>query len=332
MRPGTLLFALILASGNVGAGDHRPAAPWPDQFVVGRDAFFDFGPPFDYYEIFVVRAQGAGTSAVRILLSPAADECYSPAKVEVATAHLDESVGSLPGNTNPCAIPEKELHHEMKRCKHCLLFSGSRVTMQVPCGEKMRRIRFNVLEQDWFLAHPNTPRNTFWSIGLLTKLDEALGPGPMDKPVFPLPEQGSGERIALDPDVQKALEDGGYDELFAGAQDKVSKLLRDSQVVPPQPLVTLKNVFPVQPESFALPDYPRISRLAHVSGIVTVSGIIGSSGAPTFLVAQSGPKLLQPAAMNAVAQWKFPPETRGQMMSAALEFDLNCPAKDDVSP
>src|SRR5271170_7779509 len=115
VRSGTLLLALILASGNLGARHPRTLVPMPSEFVIGRNTFFDFGPPFNYYEVLVVRPEANGSSVVRIMLTPAADECYTPAKIEVATATLDESVQAMLGSTNPCAIPEKELLRESKR-------------------------------------------------------------------------------------------------------------------------------------------------------------------------------------------------------------------------
>jgi len=327
MRSGTLFLALILASSNIGTSARRPSEPRPDQFVIGRETFFDFGPPFNYYEIFVVQAEGAATSVVRILLTPAADECYSPAKVEVATVRLDQSISSLLGNTNPCAIPEKKLQREIKRCKHCLAFSGANVTMQVRCGEKIRRIRFKVLEQDWFLAHPNTPENTFWTINLLAQLDRALGPGVMEKPAFAYAQFDVAPKISLDPEIQKTLENGGYDEVFPDARDKASNLYRASRAEAVKPLVTLRGVSPEQPETLIMPVYPSDARAGRGFGIVNVSGIIAPDGTPTFLVIESGLPFLRKAVTEAVGQWKFPAEDAGKPMSASFEFSLSCPAK-----
>ena len=303
----------------------------PKEFVIGRHTFFDFGPPHDFYEVFVVRPAGNGAAVDRITLTPVAVACYLPAKVEAATATLDESVESLLGSSNPCAIPEKELRRELKRCKHCSVFSGANVTMQVSCGALTRLIRSNVLEQDWFEAHPNTPKNTFWTMKLLGRLDQAMGPGVMEKPMFPISQDGPEEQMALDPAIRKILEDGGYDALFPGAPDKASDLFRTAQIEQPKPAVRLKSVFPAHPEPLDLPSYPLIARLARVHGTVEVSGIIGPTGTPTLLAVESGPPLLRRIATNAVSQWRFPAEDSGQLMHAMIYFDLNCPAANKPS-
>lgn len=331
MRPGTLLVTLILASGNLGARHPRVPAPMPTEFVIGRNTFFDFGPPLNYYEVLVVRPALNGSSVERIMLTPAADECYAPAKIEVATATLDDSVESMFGSTNPCAIPEKELLRESKRCKHCLVFSGASVTMRVRCGEKTRIIHFDVLEQDWFLAHPNTPKNTFWTMKLLERLDQSLGPGVMDKPMFPVEPEAAMPRPVLDPSIADALRSGDYDALFPRTKDKASDLFRAAQIEPAEPVVTLKSVYPARPDPLILPPYPAIARVARVHGTVELSGIIGPTGAPMLLAVESGPKLLRTTATNAVSQWRFPAEDSGQLMHAMIDFDLNCPAADKPS-
>ncbi len=326
MRPGTLLLALILASGDLGAKHPRAPAPMPTEFVIGRNTFFDFGPPFNYYEVLVVRPALNGSSVERIMLTPAADECYRPAKIELATATLDESVESMLASTNPCAIPEKELIRESKRCKHCLVFSGASVTMQVRCAEKIRLIHFDVLEQDWFLAHPNTPKSTFWTMKLLEHLDRSLGPGAMDKPMFPIEPEAAVPQPVLNPSIANGLRSGDYDALFPRTKDKPSGLFRAAQIEPAKPVVTLTSVYPARPDSLTLPPYPAIARVARVHGTVKVSGIIGPTGAPALLNVESGNPLLRAAATNAVGEWKFPAEDAGQLMHVMIDFNLNCAA------
>ncbi len=45
-------------------------------------------------------------------------------------------------------------------------------------------INAKILEKDWFDKSPNTPKNTQWTLALLQRLDKAIGPGVMDKPIF----------------------------------------------------------------------------------------------------------------------------------------------------
>ena len=85
----------------------RSAAVQPGQFEIGRHTFFDFGPPFNFYEIFVVRPSATGTSVERITLTPPGQKCVAPAEVKAASATTSESVAKLLGDKNPCTIPEK---------------------------------------------------------------------------------------------------------------------------------------------------------------------------------------------------------------------------------
>ncbi len=144
--------------------------PLIDHFEIGRKYFFDVGPPFDYFEIFLVRSAGSRSSVRRISLTPPGDACVSPAQIESASATLDERISNLLGDSNPCSIPEKELRRERKRCKGCLVFSGANVTMGIPYGTRTRVIRADVLDRDMFDAAPKTPEHTSWTMQLLDRL------------------------------------------------------------------------------------------------------------------------------------------------------------------
>lgn len=115
MKAWSLVLTLI-ALGSAFAG--KPPASIPTKFEVGRHTFFDFGPPFDYYEIIVVRPVSNGSSVERVLLTPSAG-CFQPAKIEVGSGSLSQTVSELLGSNNPCSIPDKELRRELKCCKHC---------------------------------------------------------------------------------------------------------------------------------------------------------------------------------------------------------------------
>jgi hypothetical protein len=124
MRQGTVAFFLLLTCGLTLAG-HTPAPPLPDRFTIGRDTFFDFGPPFHYVELLLVGPANEGTTIERVMLTPPGQACLVAAKVEVASATLKQSVASLFAGTNPCTIPGKDLNKELKRHKHHLVFSGA---------------------------------------------------------------------------------------------------------------------------------------------------------------------------------------------------------------
>jgi TonB family protein len=301
-------------------------ADLPDRFEVGRHTFFDFGPPNDYYEIFIIRPALNGTSTVaRVLLTPRAS-CLAPAKTEFTTARLDAPVAELLKRENPCAIPEKDLQREAKRCKHCLVFSGANVSMQVVCGSRTRIINAKVLEQDWFEKTPNTPPNTRWTMDLLDRLDKATGPGVMDKPMFQM-EAGAGPSATIpDDEISNDLSSGKYDGLFADAPDKASALYLASQQRPADPVVRVVTVEPVAPVTVVQPRYPPIARLAHVEGLVSVSFDVNSSGSPENLSVEGGPGLLYGSVTTAVQAWTFPVTSAGQRIHATIQFDANCPS------
>jgi TonB family protein len=319
--------ALIIFSRIIAwAGDRRPPSPLPSQFQVGRHTFFDFGPPNDFYEVFVVRSTELGTSIEKITLTPAADACVQPATVETASASISESTAALLGATNPCLIPEKELRHELTRCKDCLVFSGVNVAMQFQCGDRTRIIRSDILDKDMFDSTADTPKQTSWTMRLLGRLDRAVGPGVMEKPMFEIPGEG---KLQVPVSQSKAMADvssGKYDALFPGTPDKPSDLYREAQHRPPDPTIRLSSVS-VQPETFVSPDYPPLARLAHVEGTVAIKFTVDPGGSVTNLSFEGGPPLLRGAVEKAAKGWRFPISAVNQRLQATVDFALNCPAQ-----
>ena len=330
MKPGTIvLLVLICCGGRAVARKRRLASPRPSQFEIGRHTFVDNGPPFDFYEIFIVRPSASGTSIDRISLTPPADECFVPTKSEFASATVHESVASLLGSKNPCEIPEKALRQEeMKRRKKGLVFSGADVVMQVQCGTKTRLIRSDILDKDMFDPEAKTPEYTSWTMQLMQKLDRATGPGVMDKPVFPILEERkpvSGKPEANATELQD-LSESKFDVLFAGDPDKPSDLFRAAQIPPPVPTVKLQSSVPVKPSGLVLPDYPPLAKMARVEGVVTFKIKVGPNGNATNLTFESGSPILRFAVNKAIASWRFPRADAQQVVEIAIDFKLNCPA------
>lgn len=323
MKAGTLVVLALVAWNCASA--RKAAQPLPSGFEIGRHTFFDFGPPFDYYEIIVVRPASGGTRVERLLLTPTAG-CFQPAKVELASASNPESVAELFGKTNPCSIPEKELRRESKRRKKSLVFSGADVSMHVKCGREDRVITADILDRDMFDSVPDTPKNTAWTMQLLEKLDKSLGPGVMDKPIFPVPSAAPGSR-AMAPELisTNELAAGNYDLLFPTAPDKPSDLYRASQLPVPEPSIRLVSSLPIMPKRLVLPAYPLIAKLARVEGSVAVHFKIAADGSVTGFDYKAGPPPLRGATEDAVRKWTFPPEAVGQEIDAILEFNTNCP-------
>ncbi len=318
---------LILCSSTLPQGQ-KVAPAIPNQFDIGRHTFFDFGPPSDFYEVFLVRTTTAGSSIERITLTPAADECFVPAKLEIASASVSESPAVLLGSTSPCTIPEKELRRELKRCKHCLVFSGAHVVMQAQCGGQTRLIRSDVLDRDMFDRAPNTPPRTSWTMQLLDRLDRAVGPGVMEKPIFPIPGKEEPSAKNSDSETLRDLGAGKYDALFQGAPDKPSDLYRASRKdPPPPPSARLVSSLPIPPEVFVLPKYPPIARMAHIEGAVSFKTEVDADGTATNVTFESGHPMLRPSVKEAVGSWRFPRASTKQEIHATIEFALNCPAR-----
>ena len=317
------LGMMLCICGSVIPQVRKSQPPSPDRLLVGRRTFFDFGPPFSFYEVFSVRSADRGALIERITVAPSADAC-TPATVETATASISETVADLLGKTNPCSIPEKELRRELKRCKRCLVFSGADVVMQVQCGDQSRRIRMDILDRDMFDPHPTTPEHTSWTMALLGRLDQALGTSVMQRPMFAVSEPQ--KPLPSEPDVLlEDLRQGKFDTFFDGAPDKLSELVRQAQNPPPGPSVELLSISPFRPITYTPPTYPVLAKAAHMIGQVTFTAEVTPGGGITNTRFLSGQVLLQKAVEAAAASWKFPGEATGQKIRAALEFKMNCP-------
>lgn len=309
------------------ARDRHPASPPPNQFEIGRRTSFDFGPPFNFYDVFLVRPTTNGASIERITLTPPGNACVQPAKVEIRSTSVNESVAMLLGQVNPCTIPEKELHRELERCKKCLVFSGAYVAMQVQCGNQIRTIRSDILDKDMFDKAANTPEHTSWTMRLLTRLDQAAGPGVMEQPMFAIPGETKAPADSVPSEISGELSSGKYDALFEGAPDKPSDLYRASQKPLPAPTVRLLSSSPLQPELFVQPAYPPIPKLAHIEGSVSFKVWVNPDGSTKDFAVDSGHPMLREVVRQAVAGWKFPKGSADQHVQATIEFRLNCPVE-----
>jgi hypothetical protein len=327
MRYGVFILALLIVGAPTPTQRHRSTQAVPDHFVIARDSFFDFGPPFHYLELFFVRPTETGSSIERILLTPTASECFQPAKVETASVLIKKTPAALLGGTNPCTIPEKELTDELKRRKHGLVFSGVNVVIQVQCGDQTRQVRSDILDRDIYAASPNTPEHTSWTMKLLEQLDKAIGNRVVDKPAFPLPEspdtaQQRGQE-APSPNLRD-VNQGKYDVLFPGTDIKASEVYRAAQVLPPSPIVRLVGALDVPPQLFSQPEYPILAQMAGVEGEVTFDFDVDPNGVPTNLRNDVGPVLLKGAVASAIKSWKFSRDASGQKVRVSFGFILTC--------
>jgi TonB family protein len=296
----------------------------PDRLVIARHTFFDFGPPFDYYELIQVKSEGDALDVERVLVTPPGQACLQPAKVESEIGVLHKTMENLLAGRTPCAIPENELRRELKRCKNCLTFSGVNITMQLNCGGRERQLHMDILDRDMFDSSPHTPTNTSWTMALMAELDKALSPGVMEKPMFSL--GGSARSGVPNTELVRRVRDGEFDGLF-GKDHKVSLVVHEADTLPPPPpSVEIEKVEPFAPISPKLPIYPPIAKAARVEGLVTVTFDVSAEGKVENIVLVNGPKLVELGVKDAVVGWHFPQSAWGMSGHAAIRFNLNCKA------
>jgi TonB family protein len=329
MRWNSAPLAVIALCSSATAQERPSTETLPSHFEIARHYFLDFGPPHDFYELFLVRTKDDQTLVDRITLTPVADKCYAPATVEVKSAMISEDIPTLLGETSPCKIPEKELRRELKRCKRCMVFSGANVTMQFECGGQPRLIRSDILDRDMFDPAPQTPDHASWTMHLLGQLDTALGPGVLDKPMFAMSSKGDGAQTELDPDTAREISAGKYDALFPKAPDKPSAVYRQAQIRPPSPTVQLVSSGPIAPRIFVPPMYPPITLLAHLEGEVLLSLEVDENGVVINVTLESGHPALQRAVSDAAYAWRFPEGNAGREIHATVKFALNCQRSTD---
>jgi TonB family protein len=296
----------------------------PTHLTIARHTFFDFGPPHDFYEILDVAPNGHALSVERALVTPSGAACVQPAKIELSSGIVHENMEQLLQSKNPCAIPEKELRRERKRCKKCLVFSGVDVTMQVNCAGKNRQIHMAILDRDLFGSAPGTPKNTSWSMAVLQTLDSTLGPGVMDKPIFPI--ETAEPKESVKGDLVDQILSGTFDPLF-GPQAKVSAIAQDAvKGPPPPPAVQIESATPFRPIAPELPKYPPIAKLAGLEGLVDATFEVGEDGTVRDIAFVSGPRLrmLEQAVGECISKWRFPESARGKSEKASIRFQLNC--------
>lgn len=317
-------FAVLamLIPGMAGAQEAQPG--FPNQVLIARHTFFDFGPPFDFYEVLSLKDEGSSTSVERILVTPAGNACIQPPSVETKAANIGKPLAEIMRGKNPCDIPEKALRQELRRCKHCLNYSGVNVTLSVSCRKGDRQIRADILDRDLFDRSAETPANTSWTMAVLSQIDESLGPGVMDKPAFSLYVSDANPTKPANSAMLENLKIGKYDGLFS-SDKKLSELYRESLEPSRLPSVEILAITPTVPLSSDPPPYPPIARAAHVEGEVSISFEVSPIGKVEQLSFGSGPELLRHTVSDTVTKWQFPESTGSHHEEAKIAFRLNCP-------
>ncbi len=325
MRMGAFCALLLALCASAGAASARRSAPVVDEFTVGRNTFFDFGPPFNYYEIYIVKGEGDSVTVRRIYFS--LGECTHQLKVEYFSATLRTKISDLFEDRNPCEISDRDLRRERKRHKHDPVFSGAVTTLQLQCGTKERRIRTDAYDRDWFAKDPGTPQNTSWTMRMLGKLNSATGRSPLDEPVFA--QNSAPQPKSIPNDVLTELRSGRFDSLFD--EMSVSGIFRDFQPSPLEPQVRIVSVEPVAPplSPEAIP-YPPLARAANVSGVVHVRLRVDSDGHAANIKIEDGHPLLKGVVEKSATKWRFDREFAGQDVRVTIEFNTNCELRQRI--
>jgi len=323
MRINVVSIAAVLLSTSYSFAQTK-TIEFPRKVVIAQHSFIDVGPPNDFYELIQLIPKDGGVSVERVLITPEGQQCLQPATVETRVVSMAKTLPELLQGKNPCALSDKELHRELKRCKKCMAFSGMNVTMQASCGTKEREFRMDILDRDMFDASAGTPEHTSWTMKVLSEIDEVSGPGGMDKPIFPVGEEKPSVPVR-ETDTVRALSEGKYDRLF-GLNTLVSQVVAEAEEpLPPPPTVALISTSPFVPVTSQLPKiYPPIARATRIEGIVTVRFDIDLFGKTSNIAATDGPKMLQGSAIDAVKEWTFPENAFGHSGDAKLEYRLNC--------
>ena len=294
----------------------------PDSVVIARDTFWDIGPPFNFYDLIQITKTVDGLAVDQVLVTPHGQVCWQPATVEERSVILHKTMSDLLEGRNPCAIPEKDLHREKRRCKKCLVFSGVHVVMQASCGGTDRQLGMDILDRDIYDRRTQTPENTSWSMRVLSELNGALGPGSEDKPIFQINPVES--HPVPNSTLLSAIRDGRYDELF-GKESGVSAIVNEAdQPAPLPPSAVIESVTPIAPSAPKIPVYPPIAKAARVEGLVNLTFDISREGKVGNILAVDGPKMLQFGVVDAVSKWSFPESAWGSSGHGAIRFSLNC--------
>jgi TonB family protein len=296
----------------------------PKQLTITRETFIDVGPPNDFYEVIQLNEESNRTYVQRALVTPG-ERCLQQTTVEAKAITINKPLRNILLEKNPCDLSEKAINKERKRCKHCVTFSGQNITLGLTCDGKDRRIRADILDRDLFDKSSNTPEHTSWTMNVLSQLDDALGPGALDKPIFPTFQSGQppSSAQASNLTILDGLKNGSYDSYF-NSDKKLSQLYRESLDVMLPPSVELLSATPEMPTSKKLPTYPPIAKAARVEGVVEISFNISPQGTPQNITLDKGPEMLRATMTDTISQWSFPPSPEVRREQLTIAFRLNC--------
>ena len=143
-------------------GEVRPRrVRFRQSVTIARHAYFDFGPPFDHYDIASIRATESGVEIERFKLEPEGIPCVSPPTMQTGRVELARSLAEILQNQNPCAMPLKELRRKEKKPRgpH---FSGAHLALRLQCGDDVRTFQISAWDADLFEPDSRIAPRTAW--------------------------------------------------------------------------------------------------------------------------------------------------------------------------
>jgi hypothetical protein len=162
-------------------------------------------------------------------------------------------------------------------------------------------------------------------MNVLSQLDDALGPGALDKPIFSMPpsDQPISAAQSSNLSILEGLKNGYYDSYF-NSDKKLSELYRESIDVTLPPSIELLSATPETPTSKKMPTYPPIAKAAHVEGVIEATFDVSPTGTPENITIPVGPEMFRKVTTDAISQWSFPPSSEVRQEHLKIAFKLNC--------
>ena len=108
LRDSFFILTILMLFSDLSFSKDR-AVPPPTDFVVGQLTFFDFGPPFTFYDIFIVHGEGDRSVIKKIALTPKGAMCMQPPKVELVSGAIPDPVTALWAGKYPARFQTKKL-------------------------------------------------------------------------------------------------------------------------------------------------------------------------------------------------------------------------------
>ena len=310
-----LTFALV---GQAPA----TARSLPSSVTIARHSYFDFGPPFDHYDIASIRATESGVEIERFKLEPEGLQCINPPTMQTGRVEVPRSLAEILQNQNPCAMPLKELRRKEKKPKgpH---FSGALLALRLQCGDGIRTFQISAWDSDLFEPDSKIAPRTAWIRSVFEIVDKE-GPELEEIQLFKVPTDRIVSREVRSP-MEEMLRKGLFDGMLAKAPHALSAIYAESQRTWPAPTAVLKSATLFLPDG-DVPLYPDIARAARLQGTVTISATVLRDGTMTD-VRVTGPPLLVTAARARVSKWIFDAGAAERGFEGVIEYDLNCAGK-----